>query len=106
MPTEFLRSSRAASHVVPEPTNGSSTQSTSLVKSLINHAGSAFGKAAECPLLPHSVAKWSTLLGYAFSRFSQLAIFLPNPLPTCESNLMTTFFRRALNRVSAQLPLV
>src|SRR5438309_6225021 len=105
MPTEFRFSSRAALHVVPEPTNGSSTQSPSSVKSLMNHSGSALGKAAECPLFPHSVAKCSTLLGYALSRFNQFAMFFPNPLPTLESNRTTSFLPKDFNRVSAHFPI-
>src|SRR5829696_4142444 len=105
MPTEFLPNSIAATQVVPEPTNGSSTQSPSLVKSLMNHAGSSFGYAALCPLLLHSEARCSTFVGYTNSLPTQLETFLPNPLPTLELSRALSVSLRFLRRVLAQSPI-
>ena len=71
MPTYDLPRRLATIAVVPDPTNGSSTTSPGWVNSLINHSGSASGNVAGCCLLPHSVARCSTLVGYALSRPNQ-----------------------------------
>src|SRR5438552_4467268 len=105
MPNEFRPSSLAATLVVPLPTNGSSTQSPGSVKSLTNHLGRLLGNAALWLLFPHSVARCSTLEGYARSRPTQLRMFFPNPLPTCELKRTTSFFPSDFRRVFAHAPI-
>lgn len=105
MPTALLPNFCAAISVVPEPTKGSSTVSPGSVKSLMNHSGKLCGKAALWFLLPHSVARCRTLVGYAKGRSSQLAMFLPKPLPTCESKRTTSFLPSDFRRASAQSPI-
>src|SRR6185312_8250007 len=101
-PIALRPSASAAASVVPEPANGSSTVSPGSVNSSMNQRGSACGNAALWPLLPHSVARCSTLVGYARSRPCQLAMFLPNALPTRESWRTTSFAPRVFSRVFAQ----
>ena len=91
--------------VVPEPVNGSKTQSPGAVKSLMNHSGRAFGNVAEWLLFAHSVAKWRTLDGYAMSRPIQLAIFLPKPLCTLELSRRLSVSLKFLSRAKRQSPI-
>ncbi|MNC92345.1 hypothetical protein D3C83_87520 [compost metagenome] len=46
-----------------------------------------------------------TLVGYAMSRFTQFAMFLPKPLLTCESKRTTSLRPSDLSRASAHSPI-
>src|SRR3989338_7118954 len=105
MPIEFLLSSLAATEVVPDPKNGSNTVSPGLVKSLINHSGSGFGKTALWFLFAVSVARLSTFVGYARSRPTHIETFLPKPLPTFELSRLLSVSLRFFSRVFAQSPI-
>ena len=94
----------ALTAAVPEPRKGSNTTSSGCVNRLMNHEGKETGKAALCSVLPHSVARCRTLVGYTLSLPTQFETFLPKPLFTLDSSRRRSVSLSDLSRVLDHSP--